>query len=181
MKFRFNINITDEDYYRFNEFQALKTPFGKKQLLKSRIGSMLFLFAVVLLSVIVDGLTLEVILWRIPACIFIGVVVWLLPKAVMLMVKKQLKQMKKHGKPGYSPSSVVEFYDDCFAETTPENKTEQKYTAVENVFVVEGRVIYLFVNNIMAYIIPRSSFESVQQYNDFLNFIEAKCEQVKYC
>ena len=27
---------------------------------------------------------------------------------------------------GYSPESVIEFYEDSFVETTPENKTEHK-------------------------------------------------------
>ena len=67
----------------------------------------------------------------------------------------------------YSPSSVIEFYEDVFIETTPDNKTEQKYSAIERISVVDNKVVYIHVNNIMSYILPFSCFESKEQYNEF--------------
>ena len=180
MKFRLNISITFDDYYKFNEFQALRHPLGKKQILKNRIVTVVALCALTFLSIMVEGFTAEAFLTRIPLFVAVGVFAFFIPKIIMLMLKQQLKLMKKQGKLGYSPEAVMEFYDDYFVETTPENKTEQKYTSVESIFAVDGRFIYIFVNSIMAYIIPRTAFESSEQYGEFLSFLEAKCGKVNY-
>ncbi|MBR4845922.1 MAG: hypothetical protein IKU98_05835, partial [Bacteroidaceae bacterium] len=81
-------------------------------------------------------------------------------------------------KMGYSPLSVIEFYEDVFIETTPENKTEQKYTAIERVSVVDNKVVYIHVNNIMSYILPVSRFESKKQYDEVFEFINTKCSTI---
>lgn len=50
--------------------------------------------------------------------------------------------MKKSGKPAYSPTSVIEFDEDSFTETTPENKIEQKYSSVERISIIKDRFVY---------------------------------------
>ena len=50
-------------------------------------------------------------------------------------LKGQIKTLKKSGKMGYSPESVIEFFEESFVETTSENKTEHKYSAVERISV----------------------------------------------
>ena len=72
---------------------------------------------------------------------------------------------------GYSPSSVLEFYEDRFIETTEEKRTEQKYSAVERISIVDNKMIYIHVNNIMSYMLPLSCFESKEQYDCFFDFI----------
>ena len=79
---------------------------------------------------------------------------------------------------GYSPVSEIEFYDESFIELTPDNKTEQKYSAVERVSVLSDKVIYIHVNNVMSYILPSSCFESKEKYDDFLNFVRSKCTNI---
>ena len=76
---------------------------------------------------------------------------------------------------GYSPSAVIEFYEDKIVETTPDNKSEYKYSGVERISLVDNKVIYIHLNNIMAYILPVSCFENMEQYNAFLGFITTKC------
>ena len=75
----------------------------------------------------------------------------------------------------YSPSSIIEFYEESFLEITSENKTEQKYSVIERISIVDSRYVYIHVNNIMAYILPLSSFESMAQYDEFLEFMKIKC------
>ena len=79
---------------------------------------------------------------------------------------------------GYSPVSEIEFYDESFVEITPDNKTEQKYSAIERVSVVTDKVVYIHVNNVMSYILPLSCFESKEQYNNFLYFVRSKCANI---
>ena len=75
----------------------------------------------------------------------------------------------------YSPSAVLEFYEDGFVETTEQNKTEQKYTSVERISIVNNKMIYIHVNNIMAYILPIACFETEEQYYAFVEFMKMKC------
>ena len=79
---------------------------------------------------------------------------------------------------GYSPASEIEFYDESFVEITPDNKTEQKYSAIERVSVITDNVVYIHVNNVMSYILPLSCFESREQYNNFLDFVRSKCTNI---
>ena len=80
---------------------------------------------------------------------------------------------------GYSSVSEMEFYDESFIEITPDNKSEQKYSTVERVSVIEDKVIYIHVNNVMSYILPLSCFDSKEQYNAFLDFIRTKCANIE--
>ena len=95
-----------------------------------------------------------------------------------MSLKRQIKSLKKSGKMGYSPESVAEFYDDCFVETTPDNKVEHKYSAVERISIVDNKVVYVHINNVMAYILPFSCFKSEEQYGNFLTFIKTKCANI---
>ena len=79
---------------------------------------------------------------------------------------------------GYYPVSEMEFYDESFMEITPDNKTEQKYSAIERVSVITDKVVYIHVNNVMSYILPLSCFESKEQYNNFLDFVRSKCTNI---
>ena len=94
------------------------------------------------------------------------------------ILKSNIKSLKAKGKMGYSPVSEIEFYDESFVEITPDNKTEQKYSAIERVSVITDKVVYIHVNNVMSYILPLSCFESKEQYNNFLDFVRSKCANI---
>lgn len=82
--------------------------------------------------------------------------------------------MKKHGKLPYSNISTLEFYDDCFIELTENTKTEVKYDAILKIRVNNPKGIYIYSNVIMAYIIPFEVFNSNDEKNKFLDFINQK-------
>ena len=48
-----------------------------------------------------------------------------------------------------------------------------KYSAIENVFVNE-KLVVLFINSIQAYIVPTRSFESIEQKNSFIEFLNER-------
>ena len=71
----------------------------------------------------------------------------------------------------YSASSLLEFFEDRFIESTETQRTEQFYSALEKVCVVNGKAVYAYLNNLQGYILPArffSSYEHVQQFADFL-------------
>lgn len=178
MHFKFYINITEEDYLDFNKFQTIKSPYAKKQITKLRIGLLAVMLALVILHVTSYGFTVETFVGLAPLLVILLLFIILAPIGMTFTLKASIKTLKKQGKMAYSPSSVMEFYEDIFIETTSTNKTEQKYSSVERVSIVDNKMIYIHINNVSAYLLPIASFESEKQYEEFLTFIKAKCSDV---
>jgi len=178
MKFQFNINVSDDDYFEYNRFWMLRSHYGKKQITAFRIVIAVIMGVYILISLYGGNFTFDSFIGIIPMAILLIIFELLLSTLFVSFLRCHLKSLKKKGKMGYSPSSVIEFYEDVFIETTPDNKTEQKYLAIERVSVVDNKVIYIHVNNIMSYILPFSCFESEAQYNEFFEFIKIKCSNI---
>ena len=79
---------------------------------------------------------------------------------------------------GYSPVSKITFYEDRFEEITETNKTEQIYSSIERVSVVDKKYIYIHVNSIMAYIVPFSCIESREQYDELMSLLGEACHKI---
>lgn len=178
MKFQFKVNLSDKDYLDYNMFWMIKSPYGKKQILTFRVTLAILLGVFIFITLYGGGFTAESFIGAIPMLIVLLVFELFLTRFFKWTFKWQIKSLKKSGKMGYSPESVIEFYDDVFVEKTSENKTEQKYSAIERISIVDKRKIYIHINNVMAYILPLSCFESKEQYDSFFEFISLKCRNI---
>lgn len=179
MKFKFNITIDDKDYLDYNTFWIFKSPYGKWQWIKFRLLLILPFAVLCLLPLTSENNSPQTIIVSIISATIMLILCQLLFKPIFIWIfKAHIRSLKKRGKMGYSPISEMEFYEDCFTEITPDNKTEQKYTAIERVSVLTDRVIYIHVNNLMAYIVPFNCFESEEQLNGFLAFLKTKCANI---
>lgn len=178
MNYQFNVTMTDQDYLDYNTFWMLRSPYGKKQMKSFRIAITVFFVIASLVFLIIDGLSIVFVFGLIPLVIVFFLIQILFPIFFSWALRWQIKSLKKSGKMGYSPESTIEFYEDRLVETAPDNKTELKYSAVERISVVDHKMIYIHVNNIMSYILPISCFESVEQYDSFLEFIRTKCANI---
>ena len=178
MNFIFKVNLNDSDYLDCNVFWMLRSHYGKKQVkgFRTLITIMFLIFGVIFL--IGRKFTAEAFLGLLPMLILFFIVQMCLSRILTWSIKLTVKNLKKSGKMGYSPESVMEFHEDSFSETTPDNKTEQKYSAIERISIVDNSAIYIHVNNVMLYILPRSCFESKEQYAAFLAFIKTKCANI---
>ena len=178
MNFKFDIRFTDKDYLDYNTFWLLKSPYGKMQ--TSKVRKMIYvIFGIgALLILLLTGMSIQ-------SYVSIGALVILCAlfqlfanRFFLLSLKFQIKAMKKSGKMTYSAEAVMEFSEKTFTETTPENKSELKYSSIERVSIVGGKFIYIHINNLMAYMLPFDSFESVEEYNKFFDFIKTKVDVV---
>ena len=178
MKFQFDVKVNDQDYLDYNTFWMLRSPYGKKQIKTFRI-TIAILFAIfIFISLFSGKFTVDSFLGIIPMLIVFFIAQIFLTKFFAWSLKGQIKTLKKSGKMGYSPSSIIEFLEDSFIETTPDNKTEHKYSAIERVSIVDNKMIYIHINNVMSYMLPLSCFESNEQYNEFFEFIKTKCSNI---
>lgn len=180
MKYKFQIHLDDNDYLEFNKFHMLRSPYGKKQIMSLRMTMCAITLAMVLISLIINSFSIDSFISVIPLLVIITLFQISLKKITISNLKSAISRAKKKGKMPYSPSSVIEFFDEGFMETTKDQRTEQKYSALERVCVVEGKYVYLYVNNIMAHIIPNVSFDSREQYKEFLSFINEKCPNIDF-
>lgn len=179
MLYRFEIKLNDEDYLKYNKFWMFRSPYGKKQIISMRLSLVAIALICAFISLFGGGFSLEAFLGIIPILLVLILVQLLLKPSFGWTLKSQIKHLKKQGKPGYSAEAVLEFFEDSFTETTPDNKTENKYSAVERISLVDGEMIYLHVNNLLAYILPVKCFESREQFESFLEFIKQKCGNVE--
>ena len=178
MRYNFHVNLNDRDYLDYNIFWTIRSPYGKKQMLTFRIVIAVLLVCISLLSLSGGGFSTEALIGIIPYAVLLVLLELLLNPLFTWILKSNIKSLKSKGKMGYSPTSNMEFYSEAFVETTPENRCEQKYSAIERISVITDKVIYIHVNNVMSYILPFSSFESGEQWNDFLSFIKTKCANI---
>lgn len=180
MGFRFNVNLSEQDYLDFNVFWMTRSQYGKKQISNFRIMIAVIIGIFIFISLFGGGFTADSFIGIIPLLIVLLLFQLFWPKILAWSLKHHINDLKKSGKMGYSPSSVIEFYEDSFTETTTDNKTEQKYSAIERISVVDSNVIYIHINNLMAYIVPMACFESKEQYEMFLDFIKTKCNVIDF-
>ena len=174
----FNINLSDKDYLDYNVFWMLKSPYGKKQITSSRIMITVFFGIIALIALFINDFSAEALIGLIPIAVVFLIIQLSLNYFLVQSVKGNIKALKKSGKMAYSPVAQIEFNEGGFVETTPDNKTEQKYSAVERVSVINGDTVYIHVNNVMAYILPATCFESMEQLDCFLAFIKTKCSAI---
>lgn len=176
--YRFQVHLTDQDYYDFNAFFMIRSPYGKKQVKMMRITLIAIIALFVLIALVVGGFSVSAFAGIIPLLLILLLAQIFLTKYLKISVKGQLANLKKSGKPGYSPEAVLEFFEDRIVETTPNSRTEQGYFAIERVSIVDHKVIYFHENTVRAYLLPLSAFDSQEQYNRFLGFIQTKCAHV---
>ena len=178
MKFKFNINTSEQDYVEYNRFVFFQSHYGKKDRLTFRVAITVILGIYILLSLIGGNFTLDSFIDVLPSIILLILIQVFISPICILFLRFYIKSLKKRGKSVYSPSSILEFYDDIFIEITPENKNECKYLAIDRISVVKDKVIYIHINSLSAGILPFSCFESKEQYNEFFDFIKTKCSNI---
>jgi len=178
MNFQFKVNINDQDYLDYNMFYITRSPYGKKLSNAVRIIATA-LFAITILIYLYSGnFTVESFLCIMPMLIILLITQIFFIKFYSWSLKSHIKSLKRSGERLYSPESVIEFFDDIFIETTPDNKTEQKYSVIDRVSIVDNNMIYIHINRVMAYMLPLSCFESKELYDNFLRFLETKCSNI---
>ncbi|MBQ6893365.1 MAG: YcxB family protein [Clostridia bacterium] len=176
MRYKFNIKLTENDYYEFNEFHGLRSKQGKQAILTLRVAIAVLFCIMALISLYGGGFSYGTLV----VLLFVVIFELGLPSFFRRNIKANLKAMKKNGKMAFSPESIIEFYEDKLIEETDVNKTEQKYVSVEKVCVITGKFIYIYISSVQAYIIPAMAFKDAAEFDEFVEFIKTKSPIVEY-
>ena len=181
MRFSFNVKLTDEDYYLFNEFVTWHSPLGKKIKCITKIIDIIgsFLASVIVIYVLNRANIISPITAIITIALFPFIFIWIRkksPKTPNFVAKSFLKGSKKP----YTPDSTLEFYDGFFKEIAPDNKSEINYTAVDKISVVKNRYVFIFLDGIRGYVVPFDCFESEAEAKEFTDFLGTVCNKAEF-
>lgn len=173
MKYQFQITLTDEDYLNYNLFYALRSPYAAKTNKRVRVFFSLLMIVTALALLISDGLRYGSLFAASVVLALVLVYNLRYKRSIVNAYRNLIKRNKKNGKVAYTPKSTLELGEDFLVETSPDNKTEQKYSSIERISVIKDRYVYLHINHLMAYIIPMTSFASNEEYQSFFEFARA--------
>lgn len=179
MKYQFDVKLSEQDYYDFNVFHMLRSEYGKKQLKNIRITLTVVLLALCVIFWVGEGFSADTVISTIVMMATFVVFQIFFPKFLKWSIKGTISGLKKSGKMGYAPEAVMEFYEDCLIETTPDKKIEQKYETLENICIVDMKMIYIYENNVAAFMLPVSCFKSKAELDEFVEFLQTKGLKVK--
>ena len=187
MNFKFSVNLTKQDYIDFNIFTALKMPQGRKQLKEIR-AKVSLLYGAFILFALTGGIVVHILTGKIVSAAILYVITallvggfvhynWNFDGRMAGSLTKYVERTLEQGRAPYSAFSTVEFTDEGIIETDENSKIEHKYSVFESIGVDTG-AIYLHFDAVRALILPFSCFESVEQREAFITYIEGKCPDI---
>ena len=177
MAFKFNVNLTEQDYLDFNVFAATKTPHGKGSILRTRLILTAIVVVATLLTWLSKGVGRTSIVFTVLSALILLYFQLYLVRRMKNSLKSYINGLKKQGKLPYSPYSTMEFNDESIIETDENGVTERKYSVIEAISI-DKNAVYVFIGAAQAFILPFSSFESREQMDAFIEFISAKCPNI---
>lgn len=180
MNFRFDITLTEDAYLDFNKFHAMESATGKKTVKKGKLTIFAVILAVTLLELVVTGwneeffgfLAIMVLMGILSLCFF--------HKWMLLMVKFQIKQLKKTGKLPFDTQTTYEFHEDKLVLTVPDGRMEQSYDGLERVCVVPERFLLIYRNTSQAFVLPIPQIRQQGDLDALVQFLAQKCGVVEY-
>lgn len=172
---KMTVQLSEDDYVHFNSYHLKKHPAGKRafaaQLAVMPIVCVLALILVWILSedlflIAMEAVALSIIcvLWEIFA-----------KKRLLKQVRKGYRKTLKKD-PSIASPSVMTFTEDYFVEEGKNETSSLRYAALKHVGVDEQGV-YLYKNDILAYVLPNRCFYSAEDKEQFAQFVKRKAEE----
>lgn len=182
MRFKLNVNITDDQYVEFNKFHLLRSSYGKKYIKNSRIVINACMAFICLSFLLIAVVTKAKSVYAGFAAGVITAVVYnfCLEKVLMGSVEKNIKKQLKDGLNLYTANQTIEFYDDKIVDYNEDERSEISFNKLEQVCSVDGKYLYLYVSAQSAHIIPLTAFNSHREYEEFLEFIESRGKKIEF-
>ena len=174
MNYIFDIFLTEEDYIDFNVFHLSRSVYGKKHQRVLRILLAVIFAAAVLINFWAEGISPVTVAYALLLGVLGLMMTVFYGKFSGFLTKLSIGSLKKSGKMAFSPESRVGFTDEGILEITPEGRTEKRWETVERLCILEGKVWYLFTNNIAAFILPVEQLRAQTDLAEFRKYLESK-------
>ena len=178
MNYIFDIFLTEEDYIDFNIFHLSRSVYGKKHQRVLRIMLAVIFAAAALINFWAEGISPVTVAYALLLGVLGLMMTAFYGKFSGFLTKLSIGSLKKSGKMAFSPESRVGFTDEGILEITPEGRTEKRWETVERLCILEGKVWYLFTNNIAAFILPVEQLRAQTDLAEFRKYLESKVPEV---
>jgi len=172
--FQFNYTLSEKDYYDFNEYHLLNSPMNKKGILFYCILLPVLLASMILFFWLRYQNFIQILIMIIAASILSALwILFLLKKLLLLNMKSQIKRIKKLGKVVWGVETAVSFGEEFISDISELGESKFKYSVVEKI-AVGKTAVYVYIEALRALILPFPVFESEEQKQEFLSFINNK-------
>lgn len=178
MNYIFDIFLTEEDYIDFNIFHLSRSVYGKKHQQVLRILLAVIFVAAASINFWAEGISPVTVAYALLLGVLGLMMTVFYGKFSGFLTKLSIGSLKKSGKMAFSPESRVGFTDEGILEITPEGRTEKRWETVERLCILEGKVWYLFTNNIAAFILPVEQLRAQTDLAEFRKYLESKVPEV---
>ena len=179
--FQFEYQIGDDKYLDFLNYQ-IKHDKAFKLLL--RIISLLIILRpfFILISSYAEYEDTAALLKKTMISILVAIVTVIIMRLVAGLIvspinRLQITHMEKKGELPYGDQTTVSFGEDYYVTSTAEITTRRNYSMIDR--IADNHDIYLYTNTLSGLIIPEYVFESKEQKNSFLAYINKKVESAK--
>ena len=169
VRYQFEFQISEKDYIDFN-YYVHKIITKRAEWFLRTVFILLFLL---MLPILGSWFSYFLLLSYAVVLILSFAGVWL-----RWTVNLSIRGLKKRGRLPYGKKYNLQFQEDFVFETEDETETKYPYTKIEKVKINKD-VMYIFVSVMQAHIIPLSVFETEEQQNEFMTFINHKIDTLE--
>ncbi len=150
---KYQIDLNDEDYLRFNIFYATHSKVGQHNVKMARLAFPLVCVLAVVIFMMAGAATTFIIAEGV--VLAAASVCWqfYLPKMMEKSVKKNIDRIKTDGKMPYHAHSEIELLDFTIVERSSHGQIHVKYEDIEKVYDTEA-YLFIFYSAAEALLIP---------------------------
>ncbi len=181
MQYKFNIGYSEKEYLDFNLFHVIYSPQGKKVIKRQRTSFIILSVFTALVLITCFALEMKDYAGIMVIAFFLSLFLTIFhPKILASGVKNNVRQLKATGDMPFDEACEIEFFENCIVEVSENKRLELKYPAIKKVFVLNGKVVYLYIQANQAIILPFRVFNSQEQCNFFFEFLKTKVANIEF-
>lgn len=148
------VNVTEEDYLKFNEYHVFHSKSGKRTILLMRILFPVIVVVLEFLAVLQSQDYFYIVFESIFMVIAIAVWEIMMKKIMKSIVKSSIRNAKKDGKLPFHEEAQIEFMEDAIVERCGDNITTINKADIMKI-CEEENYYYVYFGAMQAIIIPK--------------------------
>ena len=168
--YKFEYDITEQEYLQFNEYHLLNSAAGKRGLILTKCMGLIFSIVLVAAFIIAGAESGLIITETIFLAVFS--IIWFVrgKKTAIKNMRKQMKKLKKENGKLYSNKGTL-ILDECgITDISEDKELKTPYSSITQL-CVGNNALYIYFSPMMAYIIPIKLLDNI---HEFQLFIESK-------
>lgn len=171
--YRFEYDITEQEYLQFNEYHLLNSAAGKRGLILTKCMGLIFSIVLVVAFIIAGAESGLIITETIFLAVFS--IIWFArgKKTAIKNMRKQMEKLKKENGKLYSDKGTLIFDEYGITDISEDKELKTPYSTVTQL-CIGNNALYIYFSPMMAYIVPNRLINDI---NEFKAFLESNTER----